>query len=121
MTELRGLAQKAEEFEKLSVRVVGISVDDQAHSRSVWETAGDKKITILSDRGAIVIRNFGVLHAGGAAGEDIALRTTLLIGPDGIERWRRVSESVQDIPTIDETIGKVKQAQGAEHGLDKNH
>jgi peroxiredoxin len=121
MTELRGLAQKADEFEKLGVRVVGISVDEQKDAHSVWESAGGKKITILSDEGASVIRKYGLLHALGAEGKDIALRTTLLVGPDGLERWRRVSDSVPDIPTIDETLNKVRQSQEAERGVDKNH
>lgn len=119
MTELRGLAQKADELAKLGVKVVAISVDDQAHAHEVWDKVAKKKFTILSDPGAQVIRKYGLLHEAGRGGHDIALRTTLLIDPRGIEKWRRVSESVPDIPTIEETIGRIKQAQGESGGVDK--
>jgi peroxiredoxin len=97
MAELREFARHSEELEKLSVRPVPISVDNQPHAHDVWEKAADKKFTILSDPGAQVIRQYG-LHPSGHGDTDIALRTTLLIGPDGHEKWRRVSQSVPDIP-----------------------
>lgn len=112
MAELRGLAQRDEELTKLGVKVVAISVDDQKHAHEVWENVAGKKITVLSDPGAQVIRRYGLLHAAGHAGKDIALRTTLLIDPRGIERWRRVSQSVPDIPSADETVNQVKEAEG---------
>ena len=111
MTELRGLAQKASEFQRLNVKVVAISVDDQQHAHDVWDKVAQQKVTVLSDPGAEVIRKYGLLHSAGHGGQDIALRTTLLIGPDGSEKWRRVSQSVPDIPTVDETIAKVKESQ----------
>jgi peroxiredoxin len=112
MTELREFARHSSDFEKLDVRVVGISVDDQEHAREAWEKAGAKKFTILSDPGAKVIRQYGLLHEKGHGESDIALRTTILIGPDGRERWRRVSQSVPDIPTADETLADIKKGQG---------
>src|SRR5215467_14198461 len=111
MTELRGLAQRASEFQKLNVKVVGISVDDQQHAHDVWDKVGQQKITVLSDPGGQVIRKYGLLHVAGHSDQDIALRTTLLVDPDGIEKWRRVSQSVPDIPTVDETLAKVKESQ----------
>jgi peroxiredoxin len=121
MTELRGLAQKADELAKLGVKVVAISVDDQGHAHEVWEKVAGKKFTVLSDPGAQVIRKYGLLHAAGRGSDDIALRTTLLIDPRGLEKWRRVSESIPDIPTVEETVSRIKQAQGESSGLDKQH
>jgi peroxiredoxin len=111
MTELREFARHSDELQKLGVRLIPISVDDQQHAHEVWETAGDKKFTILSDPGAEVIRQYGLLHQSGHAGTDIALRTTLLVGADGREKWRRVSQSVPDIPNWEETIGMIKKSQ----------
>jgi len=111
MTELRGLAQKASEFEKLKVKLVAISVDDQQHAHDIWDKVAQQKVTVLSDPGAQVIRKYGLLHAAGRSDQDIALRTTLLVDPNGIEKWRRVSQSVPDIPTVDETLAKVKESQ----------
>ena len=121
MTELRGLVQQASEFEKLKVKVVAISVDDQQHAHDVWDKVVQQKFTVLSDPGAEVIKKYGLLHAGGHGDQDIALRTTLLVDPNGIEKWRRVSQSVPDIPTVDETIAKVKEAQGAAAEANKQH
>ena len=119
MTELRGLARNASELENLKVKVVAISVDDQQHAHNLWDKVAQQKFTILSDPGAQVIKKYGLLHTGGHGGEDIALRTTLLVDPHGIEKWRRVSKSVPDIPTVDETIAQIKEAQGS--STDKQH
>lgn len=121
MTELREFAQRSRDFEKLGVRVIGISVDDQQHAHEAWQKAGERKFTILSDPNATVIKKYGLLHEAGHAGSDIALRTTLLIGPDSREQWRRVSQSIPDIPTAEETLVQIKKAQEQKSGLDKNH
>src|SRR5690348_7728378 len=120
MAELRGLAQQMEQFEKLKVKVVAISVDDQQHAHDVWEKVAQQKIRILSDPDAQVIKKYGLFHPSGHGGHDIALRTTLLIGPEGNERWRRVSKSVPDIPTAEETLAKTKQTQEGSDGVDKH-
>jgi len=120
MTELREFAQRSSEFEKLGVRIIGISVDDQDHAREAWEKAGNKKFTILSNPSAKVIRRYGLLHEKGHGESDIALRTTLLVDPEGRERWRRVSQSVPDIPKADETLADIKKAQDQKSGLDKD-
>ena len=112
MTELREFARHSSDLDALGVRLVSISVDDREHARDVWEKVADRKFTILSDPGATVIRRYGVLHQGGGhGGTNIALRTTILIGPDGRERWRRISQSVPDIPSWNETFSAIQQAQ----------
>ena len=114
MTELREFARQSQDLARLDVRLVPISVDDQQHAREAWQKAANKKFTILSDPGASVIRKYGLLHEHGAEdGADIALRTTILIGPDGRERWRRVSKSVPDIPSWKETLTQIKAAQAS--------
>jgi peroxiredoxin len=121
MTELREFAQHSSDFEKLGVRIIGVSVDDQEHAREAWEKGGAKKFTILSDADAKVIRQYGLLHEKGHGESDIALRTTLLIDREGRERWRRVSQSVPDIPTPDETLAEIRKAQEHKSGLDQEH
>lgn len=114
MAELREFARQSEELQRLGVQLIAVSVDDQQHALAVWNEAAGQKVTILSDPGAKVIREYGLLHEGGGAahgGSDIALRTTLLIDPDGRERWRRVSQSVPDIPTANETLEDIRKAQ----------
>jgi alkyl hydroperoxide reductase subunit AhpC len=126
MSELREFAQHSDDLERIGVRLVPISVDTQQHAHDVWEKAAQKKFTILTDPGAKVIRQYGLLHEHGShdqenLGSDIALRTTILVAPDGRERWRRVSHSVPDIPSWDETLAAIKAAQEPEHGMDSNH
>ena len=118
MTQLREFARRSETFEKLNVQVVALSVDDQSHAREVWEKVANRRFRILSDPEAQVIRKYGLLHSSGYSGADIALRTTILIGPDGREAWRRVSESVPDIPSVDEVLTKITKAQERARGMD---
>ena len=124
MAELREFAQRSSDLNRLCVLLVPVSVDDQQHAHEVWEKVANEKFAILSDPGAAVIRKYGLLHQGGGAahgGTDIALRTTLLINPEGRERWRRVSKSVPDIPKADETLADIKKAQEQERSVDKDH
>jgi thioredoxin-dependent peroxiredoxin len=110
MTEMSDFADHSDELAKWGVRLIPISVDDQEHTHEVWEKAANKKFTILSDPNAVVIKKYGLLHERGHAGSDIALRTTILVGPDGRERWRRVSHSVPDIPSWDDTFSMIKRS-----------
>src|SRR5215470_9022670 len=110
MTELREFARHSEELDKLDVRLIPISADDQEGAHKAWEKVGGKKFTILRDPEAQVIRRYGLLHRLGHANSDIALRTTLLIAADGRERWRRVSQSVPDIPRWEETLAMIRKS-----------
>jgi peroxiredoxin len=65
---------------------------------------------ILSDPGAQVIRSYGLVHRGaGVDGQDIALDTTLLVGVDGRERWRHVSQTLLDVPTTEEILARIRE------------
>ena len=109
MRQLREFAQHKAEFDQLHVRVVGLSVDGQEDAHKVWDKMTNQQFTILSDPGAQVIRSYGLLHEKGHFGDDIAIRTTLFIDADGRERWRRVSESIPDIPKPEEILARIRQ------------
>jgi peroxiredoxin len=104
MNQLREFAQHSEDFNKAHARLVAISVDDQEHAHMVWKNPGDGKFVILSDPGAKVIRQYGLLHAHGKGSEDIALRTTYILDEDGRERWRKVSATIPEIPKSSEVL-----------------
>jgi peroxiredoxin len=110
MAQLREFARHRKEFDERKVRIIALSVDDLQHVRQVWEKVIDHGFTILSDPRAKVIRKYGLLHAGGAEGKDIAVRTTIFIDEQGIERWRRVSETVPDIPSVAEVLQNIPSA-----------
>jgi peroxiredoxin len=86
MMQLREFARHKKDFDERKVRVVALSVDDLPHTHQVWEKVADRSFTILSDPGAKVIRKYGLLHSGGEDGKDIAIRTTVFIDEQGIER-----------------------------------
>jgi peroxiredoxin len=124
LAELREFARRSTDLNRLGVLLVPVSVDDQQHAHEVWEKVANEKFASLSDPGAAVIRKYGLPHHGGGAahgGTDIALRTTLLIDPEGREQWRRVSKSVPDIPKADETFADIRKAQNHERRMDKDH
>ena len=108
MRQLREFAQHKAEFDQLHVRVVGISVDGQEDAHKVWDKVTSRQFTILSDPGAQVIRRYGLLHEKGHIVDDIAIRTTLFVDADGRERWRRVSDSIPDIPQAQEVLERIR-------------
>lgn len=108
MKQLREFAQKTPEFDKANAKVVGVSVDDDAHARKVWDEVSKHQITILSDPGAQVIRAYGLLHPQGHGGEDIALRATIIIDERGREVYRKVSTSVVDTRTPEEILAALR-------------
>ena len=111
MTQLREFAQHKADFDRINTRIVAISVDDVPHAHEVWEKAFNGQFTILSDPGARVIREYGLLHHDGHDNQDIAIRTTLYIDPNGIERFRRVSTSAMDVPKVSEILEQIQANQ----------
>ena len=108
MRQLREFAQRKADFDKANARLVGVSVDDQEHARKVWDEAARHNVTIWSDPGAQVIRRYGLLHSKGHLGDDIALRTTIIVDENGNEIYRQVSSSVPDIRTPDEVLAELR-------------
>ena len=82
-------------------------MDQPKDSRTLWNEL-HRKVTLLSDPGARVIRRYGVLHAGGS-GRDIALNTVLFVDDDGRERWRKVSQTLPDLPKAEEVLNRIQQ------------
>jgi len=109
MRQLREFAQHKTEFDQLHVRVVGISVDGQDDAHKVWDKVTNRQFTILSDPGAQVIRSYGLLHEKGRLDADIAIRTTLFVDGEGRERWRRVSDTIPDIPKAEDVLKRIRE------------
>ena len=108
MRQMREFAHRKADFDKAGAELVAISVDDPEHARKVWDEAAQHNVTILSDPGAQVVRRYGLLHTKGHSGEDIALRTTIIVDENGNETYRKVSSSVPDIRTPDEVLAQVR-------------
>jgi peroxiredoxin len=108
MRQLREFAQHAGEFEQANARLLAVSVDDQEHAHLVWEKQASRQFVILSDPGAKVIREYGLLHPHGKGDEDIAIRTTYIIDENGRERWRKVSATIPEIPKSAEVLAQLR-------------
>ncbi len=85
--------------------MLAISVDPVEKNREVVAKLG-LDFPILSDADRQAIAAFGVVHtAGGIGGVDIARPATFVIGPDGVVRWRSLTENwrvrVRPEPVID--------------------
>jgi peroxiredoxin len=115
MDQLREFAQHSKDFEALNARVVGVSVDDQEHSRLVWDKVTGRQFPILMDPERLVIREFGLLHAKGHSGEDIAIRTTFVLDPEGRVEWEKASKDVFEIPKSSEVLEQLKKIPGAKN------
>jgi peroxiredoxin len=111
MRQLREFAQHAGEFEQAKARLVAISVDDQEHTHLVWDKQAGRKFVVLSDSGAQVIRQYGLLHPHGKGDDDIALRTTFVIDEEGRERWRKVSATIPEVPKAAEVLQQLHEMQ----------
>ena len=85
-----------------------ISTDDRRGAQEVWKKVVSRRLTVLSDPGAQVIRKYGLLHAHGGGNEDIALDTSLLIDEKGVERWRQVSQTLPDLPKAAELTACIR-------------
>ena len=91
------------------MHVLAISVDERTNALKVWREVLSQHFTVLSDPGAVVIRQYGLLHPHGGGGQDIALDTALFIDNKGIERWRQVSQTLPDLPTANEILARIRQ------------
>lgn len=110
-TEIIAFSDRAEEFEKLNVQILGISVDSQ-YTHLAWRNTprtegglGHINYPLVADLNKDIARSYDVLLPGG-----IALRGMFLIDKQGIVRHAVVN----DLPlgrSVDEALRMVKALQ----------
>jgi alkyl hydroperoxide reductase subunit AhpC len=110
-TEIIAFSDRAAEFEKLGVQILGISVDSH-YSHLAWRNTprtqgglGQINYPLVADLNKDIARNYGVLLPGG-----IALRGLFLVDKGGNVRY----QVINDLPlgrSVDETIRMVKALQ----------
>jgi peroxiredoxin len=92
---LRGFEQHLSEFHNRGVEVVAISVDSPTESQKLCQSSG-YTFPFLSDPGAAVIRQYGVLHPkGGEDGKDIARPAEFLVDAAGTIRWVNLTDDIR--------------------------
>jgi peroxiredoxin len=83
------------EFHDRGVEIVAISVDAPAESQNLCQSRG-YSFPFLSDPGARVIRQYGVLHPkGGEGGKDIARPAEFLVDAAGAIRWVNLTDDIR--------------------------
>jgi peroxiredoxin len=76
-----------QDFEKLGVKPVAISVDSPSESKDLCRKAG-YTYTFLSDPSTEAIRRYDLLHKGaGVNGHDVARPAEFLVDSSGTIRW----------------------------------
>jgi peroxiredoxin len=91
------------------VRIAGVVVDPVATNAEVVRTAG-LSFPILSDPDLQAVTAYGLRHAGGHDGQDIALSASVLLDRDGIVRWVHVTPNLRVRPTADEVLAAIDAA-----------
>lgn len=116
-TEIIAFSDRAKEFEKLGVQLLGASVDSE-FTHLAWKNTprnqgglGDIQYPLIADLNKEIARSYGVLLPGG-----IALRGLFLIDKNGVVRH----QVVNDLPlgrSVDEALRVVQALQYFEtHG-----
>ena len=83
------------EFHQRGVEVLAISVDSPAESLKLCQSRG-YTFPVLSDPGAEIIKQFGVLHPkAGENGRDIARPAEFLVDATGTVRWVNLTDDIR--------------------------
>ena len=107
-TEMCTFRDSSSELDKLSARVLGITVDT-FFALGAWRKAEQLNETLLSDFNKEVIRAYGVVNPDMIGLHDIAKRATFVIDRNGIVRHKEVLEDARNEPDY----SKVKAALAA--------
>ncbi|HEY4505966.1 MAG TPA: peroxiredoxin [Candidatus Paceibacterota bacterium] len=107
-TEIKAFSQHAHDFGDIGAEVLGISVDS-VESHKKWVESGelgDVNFPLLSDEGKTMTNDYGVMKED----EQLALRGTFIIDPDGVVRYMLVSDN--DVGrSVTETLRVIKALQ----------
>lgn len=106
-TELRGFAEREEQFKALGAQVIGASTDS-IYSHQAWFSRDlpEVKYPVLADITKRIARDFGILLEE----KGIALRGTFIIDPEGVLRYVVVSD-LSVGRSVDETLRTLEALQ----------
>ena len=104
-TEMCTFRDAAADLNKVSAKVLGISVDT-FFAQKAWADQQQLNFPLLSDFNKDVIRKYGVVNPDMIGLKDIAKRAVFVIGRDGLVKHKEVLEAARNEPDY----GKVTQA-----------
>ena len=108
VNQLLNLKEKFPQFTALHAALAAVSVDsleDSANFNQQWRFP----FPLLSDPDLQLIDAYGVRHAGGHAGKDIARPTVVVIDPGRTVRYKYIGKSPLDIPSDEEILFEIRQ------------
>ncbi|MCL6480473.1 MAG: peroxiredoxin family protein [Firmicutes bacterium] len=106
---MRSIEEHKQEIESRGVKIVAISVDPPHITKEHAAKQGYSYL-FLSDEKLDVIRRYDLVHKGGAGSSDIARPAEFLIDPQGVVRWRNLTESYQVRPKGKQILEALDQA-----------
>lgn len=109
MAQLADVAKNKVEFDRLGVRILAVSLDTPEYLKKVHAEVVKGQFPVLGDPEGRVGRTYGLLDPISSKKGDIAIRTSILIDENGIEKWRRVSESAADNQTAAQLLERIRQ------------
>ncbi len=83
--------------------VLAVAVDPVEKNAEVVERLG-LEFAILADPDLAVIDRYGVRHAEGIPGADIARPATFILDREGVVRWRDLTENYRVRPSPDDLL-----------------
>ena len=86
------MQSRLSDIRALDGEVLAVSVDAPYRSKEIVEAYG-LEFPLLSDPGAVVIREYGILHRDGGFDGDIARPAVFIIGRDGRVVWRNLTDN----------------------------
>jgi peroxiredoxin Q/BCP len=90
------------EFEAKGIQIAAISNDEKEPLAEMQRELG-LPFPLLSDPEEKVIKRYGLLHAGGKQGQDIARPAELLLDGQGVIRWVMFTDNLR-VRTRPETV-----------------
>jgi thioredoxin-dependent peroxiredoxin len=82
------------EFEAKGIQIVAISSDEKEPLVEMQRELG-LPFPLLSDPDEKIIKSYGLLHAQGNNGQDIARPAELLLDGDGVIRWLMFTDNLR--------------------------
>jgi len=106
VSELQGLQLSMDELRRRGCALAGVVVDPVETNAQLARDAG-LDYPILSDPDLHVIDAYGLRHAGGHEGNDIAHSASVLVDGQGIVRWTFVTKNLRVRPTPHDVLAAV--------------
>jgi peroxiredoxin len=106
---LRSIEEHKQQIESRGVKIAAISVDPPQVTKEHAAKQG-YSFLFLSDEKLEVIRRYDLLHEGGFRGADIARPAEFLLDPQGVLRWRNLTESYRIRPKGEQLLEALDQA-----------